>query len=223
MDKTEVIPGNGQSARRFQVAQSLRESVRKPCQSSYLRPSRERLPLEPKRAVTGTATTANDLESTWSCWKRLMSGSPLAAMQAVRPEGIWPHGRFCLRARGTPEAYANASAQSQILTRWSSFPVLDLGGAFDASESDDPGAWVGLPERREGVEAFHCSRDPYGMNVTFRPFCPLCGSNQFHRSRRRGIWERLFLRVFNFHAYRCERCDSRFFSKTKHAPVAVED
>ena len=122
-----------------------------------------------------------------------------------------------------PEAYANANAPRQILTRWSSLLVLDLGGAFGASGSNDPGVWVGSPELREGVEAFHCARDLDGMNVTLRPFCPLCGSKEFHRSRRRGIWERFFLRVFNFHAYRCERCDARFFSKTKHAPVAVED
>lgn len=61
------------------------------------------------------------------------------------------------------------------------------------------------------------------MNVTFRAFCPHCGSKKFRRSRRRGIWERFFLRVFNMHAYRCEQCDGRFFSTTRHAPVAVED
>ena len=53
--------------------------------------------------------------------------------------------------------------------------------------------------------------------------CPHCGSRHFHRSRRRGIWERLFLRMLRFRIYRCERCYKRFYSKTVHSTTVVEN
>lgn len=41
--------------------------------------------------------------------------------------------------------------------------------------------------------------------------CPLCRSQQIHRSRRRGILESAFLKTFFVRPFRCLTCDHRFF------------
>ena len=41
--------------------------------------------------------------------------------------------------------------------------------------------------------------------------CPECGSGDMRRSRRRGFWERVVLRMVGVKAYRCERCFYRYY------------
>ena len=41
--------------------------------------------------------------------------------------------------------------------------------------------------------------------------CPSCRSGQLHRSQMRGLLERGVLRNLGIRAFRCERCDERFF------------
>lgn len=44
--------------------------------------------------------------------------------------------------------------------------------------------------------------------------CPHCGSKHLHRSRRRGLRERLVLPLVGVLPYRCEDCDRRFLSRS---------
>ena len=50
--------------------------------------------------------------------------------------------------------------------------------------------------------------------------CPECGSGNMRRSQMRGFWERGVLRTIGVRAYRCERCDDRYYEfrlgKDKH-------
>ena len=51
-------------------------------------------------------------------------------------------------------------------------------------------------------------------------FCPRCGSTNVRRSRRRGLLERVLLRLLGLRPYRCEDCDERFlhgYSKSADA------
>jgi len=41
--------------------------------------------------------------------------------------------------------------------------------------------------------------------------CPACRSGSLHRSQMRGIVERGILRTIGLRAFRCSRCDERFF------------
>jgi DNA-directed RNA polymerase subunit RPC12/RpoP len=43
--------------------------------------------------------------------------------------------------------------------------------------------------------------------------CPRCGSEDLYRSRGRGIYERIVLRVFDRYPYRCKQCGARFYTK----------
>ncbi len=43
--------------------------------------------------------------------------------------------------------------------------------------------------------------------------CPMCGSKDLYRSRGRGIYERVVLRVFDRYPYRCKQCGVRFYTK----------
>ena len=41
--------------------------------------------------------------------------------------------------------------------------------------------------------------------------CPECGSGDVRRSQMRGLWERGVLKMVGMKAYRCERCDRRYY------------
>jgi hypothetical protein len=41
--------------------------------------------------------------------------------------------------------------------------------------------------------------------------CPQCHSERIHQSRRKGSIERRILAMIFVRAFRCERCDLRFF------------
>lgn len=43
-------------------------------------------------------------------------------------------------------------------------------------------------------------------------FCPNCGSQQVHRSRRKNIAEKTILRLLAISPYRCARCDERYLT-----------
>jgi len=47
--------------------------------------------------------------------------------------------------------------------------------------------------------------------------CPLCQSKRIHRSKRKGIIERVFLAMMLVRPFRCERCDFRFFRRSSLA------
>jgi len=42
--------------------------------------------------------------------------------------------------------------------------------------------------------------------------CPLCGSKNIHRSKRRGIAEQLACRVTPVRPFRCNNCDQRIYA-----------
>jgi predicted RNA-binding Zn-ribbon protein involved in translation (DUF1610 family) len=42
--------------------------------------------------------------------------------------------------------------------------------------------------------------------------CPLCGSLNIHRSKRRGIAEQLACRVTRVRPFRCNDCDQRMYA-----------
>jgi predicted Zn-ribbon and HTH transcriptional regulator len=43
--------------------------------------------------------------------------------------------------------------------------------------------------------------------------CPSCRSEDLYRSRGRGIYERIVLRVLGRYPYRCNECGVRFYAK----------
>ena len=43
--------------------------------------------------------------------------------------------------------------------------------------------------------------------------CPMCGSRDVRRSQMRGLWERGLLKTAGVKAYRCERCDVRYYGR----------
>jgi C4-type Zn-finger protein len=44
--------------------------------------------------------------------------------------------------------------------------------------------------------------------------CPLCHSKRIHRSKRKGLIERVILAMVFIRPFRCERCDYRFFRRS---------
>jgi hypothetical protein len=51
--------------------------------------------------------------------------------------------------------------------------------------------------------------------------CPLCAGEDLHRSRGRGIYERILLRAIGKYPYRCDECDERFYAQRPKEPAAV--
>jgi hypothetical protein len=51
--------------------------------------------------------------------------------------------------------------------------------------------------------------------------CPKCNSEKLHRSRRRGLYERLVLQRKYFAPYRCEACGVRFIVSTVEKSASV--
>jgi predicted Zn-ribbon and HTH transcriptional regulator len=47
--------------------------------------------------------------------------------------------------------------------------------------------------------------------------CPLCHSKRIHRSKRKGLMERVILAIIFIRPFRCERCDYRFFRRSLSA------
>jgi predicted Zn-ribbon and HTH transcriptional regulator len=47
--------------------------------------------------------------------------------------------------------------------------------------------------------------------------CPLCHSKRIHRSKRKGLIERVILAIIFIRPFRCERCDYRFFRRSLSA------
>jgi predicted Zn-ribbon and HTH transcriptional regulator len=47
--------------------------------------------------------------------------------------------------------------------------------------------------------------------------CPLCHSKRIHRSKRQGIMERVILAMIFIRPFRCEKCDYRFFRRSRSA------
>jgi CheY-like chemotaxis protein len=43
--------------------------------------------------------------------------------------------------------------------------------------------------------------------------CPKCGSKKMHRSRGRGIYERMALRAFRRYPFHCDECGVRFYAR----------
>jgi hypothetical protein len=41
--------------------------------------------------------------------------------------------------------------------------------------------------------------------------CPNCASHTYHRTRRKGLLERILHSVFFISPYRCNTCDERYF------------
>jgi hypothetical protein len=41
--------------------------------------------------------------------------------------------------------------------------------------------------------------------------CPACKSERVRRSQMRGLFERSLLKALGVKAYRCEKCDARFY------------
>ena len=67
---------------------------------------------------------------------------------------------------------------------------------------------------------------------SFKRRCPDCGSRDIHRSKRRGITEKLILPLVITRPFRCGECDSRYFGlffavrvkekKTEEQPQAIQ-
>lgn len=52
----------------------------------------------------------------------------------------------------------------------------------------------------------------HDVSPSSRPICPYCGDGHFHRSRQRGVLERLLLRILRLRPYRCSLCATRFYA-----------
>ena len=52
--------------------------------------------------------------------------------------------------------------------------------------------------------------------------CPSCGSAHMYRSMRRGLFERVVLRILFKRPYRCENCGSRFYSTRKRVDTRLQ-
>ena len=56
-------------------------------------------------------------------------------------------------------------------------------------------------------------------------FCPRCGAERIHQSRRIGLIEKRVLATFLMRPFRCESCDHRFFrwsiSANPNSPLSV--
>ena len=50
--------------------------------------------------------------------------------------------------------------------------------------------------------------------------CPNCGSHQYYKSRRRGLWEHILHSIFSLSPLRCTNCDERYFRfRRARAPI----
>lgn len=47
--------------------------------------------------------------------------------------------------------------------------------------------------------------------------CPICGSTDIHRSRRRGIAEQIACRLTPVRPFRCNACDARIYAYEQDA------
>jgi uncharacterized protein YlaI len=47
--------------------------------------------------------------------------------------------------------------------------------------------------------------------------CPICGSADIHRSKRKGIAEQLACRVTPIRPFRCNNCESRIYALQANA------
>ncbi len=56
--------------------------------------------------------------------------------------------------------------------------------------------------------------------VTY-PICPACGSSEVRKSRGRGIFERVILRMLFRRAYRCDICDKRFYGRRNKVATPI--
>lgn len=52
--------------------------------------------------------------------------------------------------------------------------------------------------------------------------CPNCGSHQYYKSRRKGLWEQFLHSVFSISPFRCTQCDERYFG-SRHPQHSVEN
>ncbi len=52
--------------------------------------------------------------------------------------------------------------------------------------------------------------------------CPRCDSEDSYRSRGRGIYERIVLRVFDRYPCRCKQCGARFYYETPETRLGLE-
>jgi DNA-directed RNA polymerase subunit RPC12/RpoP len=52
--------------------------------------------------------------------------------------------------------------------------------------------------------------------------CPNCGSQQYYKSRRKGLWEHVLHTVFFISPYRCAQCDERYF-RSRHPEHTIEN
>lgn len=50
------------------------------------------------------------------------------------------------------------------------------------------------------------------MKGPLKRSCPHCRSQEFSRSHRRGFIEKYVLSTFRMRAYRCIKCDTRFYA-----------
>jgi hypothetical protein len=63
---------------------------------------------------------------------------------------------------------------------------------------------------------FNSNVSPTKRRVNMRIRCPNCESLLIYRSRKKGILERVLLKLIFVHPFRCEGCDSRFFRWSLH-------
>jgi predicted RNA-binding Zn-ribbon protein involved in translation (DUF1610 family) len=52
--------------------------------------------------------------------------------------------------------------------------------------------------------------------------CPVCGSLAIRRSTRKGLVERVWLRIAFVWPYRCDDCDARFWNFRRSYPSASD-
>ncbi|PYU35316.1 MAG: hypothetical protein DMG28_03245 [Acidobacteria bacterium] len=52
------------------------------------------------------------------------------------------------------------------------------------------------------------------IHLTRNRICPACGSAEAHRSKRRGLFELVILRLLFLRPYRCEDCGTRHYRFT---------
>jgi ribosomal protein L37AE/L43A len=50
--------------------------------------------------------------------------------------------------------------------------------------------------------------------------CPVCKSRALHRSQMHGVLERRILRLVGVRAFRCDKCDHRFYGFPRKQPSA---
>jgi transposase-like protein len=61
------------------------------------------------------------------------------------------------------------------------------------------------------------------LNHEFLMKCPSCASEDLHRSRSPGIFEKMLLRVLGRFAYRCDECDERSYLQRPNTTAAATE